>query len=268
MLPQLHSIERSCSRVPGALTEIILIDPADLEEIPDYFLLPNVAALNFKPGKSGWAFQHDRLRGRLEDNTNTDQDAGDYIEYVLSCTVRNIRLDVEYLRMKLLNRRIHVVAKYGDGLQRFIPYMRLSAAGDSGERPTSRNQYTFRGLARLDKPAPLIDTELSGSIGGGAPTPSDPGSTVEPVVITTSASTYIYSVPAGKLLTAIWVRSDAGQTVQIGTSAGGDQLGGPATLSANEPALFGSNILRPTTNTNIYFSGLAGNNTIEIWLLG
>lgn len=267
MLPQLHSIERSCTRVQGAISEIILIDPDDLEEVPDYFIVPTVDELNFKPGKSGWVFQHDRLRGRLEDNTNTDQDAGDYFEYILTCTVRNIRLDVEYLRMKLINRRIHVVAKYGDGLQRFLPYMRLSAAGDSGERLASRNQYTFRGIARTEKPAPLIDTELSGSI-GGTPTPTDPDSTVTPVVIITSASTYTYTVPADKLLAAIWVRSDAGQTVQIGTSSGGDELGGPATLASNEPALFGSHLLRPTTNTNIYFSGLAGNNTIEIWLLG
>ena len=267
MLPQLHSIERSCTRVQGAIHEIILIDPDDLEELPDYYLIPSVAELNFKPGKAAWVFQHDRLRGRLEDNTNTDNDNGDYFEYILTCTVRNIRLDVEYLRRKLINRRIHVVAKYGDGLQRFLPYMRLAAAGDSGERPATRNQYTFRGITRTDKPAPLIDTELSGSI-GGTPAPGDPESTVTPVVITTSDPTYIYELPEGKLLTAIWIRSDDAQTVLVGTSAGGDHLGGPATLTANEPALFGSNMLRPTTATNIYFSGLAGNNTIEIWLLG
>src|SRR5690606_32232471 len=126
-------------------------------------------------------------------------------------------------------------------------------------------QYSFRGICRTAKPAPLIDTELSGSIGGGAPDPGEGESTVTPVVITTSASTYTYTVPADKLVAAIWVRSDAGQTVQIGTTSGGDELGGPATLTANEPALFGSHLLRPTTNTNIYFSGLAGNNTIEIW---
>jgi len=268
MLPTLHAIERSCTRVQGSLTQILLIDPADLEELPDYFLIPNVEALNFKSGKSAWAFGKDRLRGRLEDNTATNESAGDYFEYVLTATVRNIRLDVEYLRMKLINRRIHVVVTYGDGLQRFIPYMRLSAAGDSGERTASRNQYTFKGVARLDRPATLVDTELSGATGGGAPDPGEGENLVTPVVITTSASTYIYEVAAGKLLTAIWVRSDAAQTVLVGTSAGGDQLGGPASLADNEPGLFGSNLLRPTTPTNIYFSGLAGNNTIEIWLLG
>jgi len=268
MLPTLHAIERSCTRVEGSLTQIILIDPDDLEELPDYFLIPNVEALNFKSGKSAWAFGKDRLRGRLEDNTNTAEAGGDFFEYILTATVRNIRLDVEYLRMKLMNRRIHIVATYGDGLQRFLPYMRLSASGDSGERTASRNQYTFKGVARLDRPASLVDTELSGSIGGGVPDPGEGESLVTPVVITTTDPTYIYEVAAGKLVTAIWIRSDAAQTVQIGTSAGGNQLGGPGTFASNEPGLFGSNLLRPTTPTNIYFSGLVGNNTIEIWLLG
>jgi hypothetical protein len=39
-------------------------------------------------------------------------------------------------------------------------------------------------------------------------------------------------------------------------------------LDANQPGLFGSNMLRPTAPTNIYFTGLQGSNTIEIWLLG
>lgn len=268
MLPTLHAIERSCTRVPGSLTQIILIDPDDLEELPDYFLIPNVEALNFKSGKSAWAFGKDRLRGRLEDNTNTNEPGGDYFEYILTATVRNIRLDVEYLRMKLINRRIHLVVTYGDGLQRFIPYMRLTAAGDSGERTASRNQYTFKATARIDRPAPLVDTALSGSIGGGVPDPGDGESTVTPVVISTSSPTYIYSVPAGKLIAAIWIRSDAAQSPQIGTTSGGDELGGPVSLGSNEPGLFGSHLLRPTTPTNIYFSGMTGNNTIEIWLLG
>lgn len=265
MLPQLHALERSCTRVPGALYQILLIDPDDLEELPPYYLMPNVEELSFKSGKSAFAFQHDRLRGRLEDNTLTDADAGDVFEYTLTCTIRNIRLDVEYLRAKLINRRIHVVCKYGDGTQRFLPFVRLSAAHDSGEVISARNQYTFRGFMRLDRPAPLIDTALAGGgepIQPGAPTPA-----VAIESISTSASSYTFQVPAGKLLTAIWIRSTQAQTPRIGTTNGGEELG-TNYLGANDPGLFGSNMLRPTTDTNIYFTGLAGTNTIEIWLLG
>lgn len=245
----------------------MLIDPADLWELPDYYNIPNVESLNFKEGKAPWAFEKDRFSGRLEGATGTDQDGGDVFDYTLTCTIRNIRLDVEYLRSKLINRRIHVVATYGDGLQRFLPYIRLVAVDDSGESRVSRNQYTFRGTLRLDRPAPLIDTTLTPGIGGGV-TPGDPESTVTPVVITTSASTYTYSVPAGKLLTAIWISGDAGQTVSVGTVALGSELAGPLPMTAGAPALLGSNLLRPTVTTNIYFSGLSGNNTIELWLLG
>lgn len=265
MLPQLHAIERQCSRIPGALKQIVLIDPDDLQELPDYYVLPNVAELLFKPGKTAFTFQHDRANGRLEDTQTTDNRAGDIFEYTLSCTIRNIRLDVDYLRAKLINRRIHVVATYQDGSQRFLPYMRLSSGSDSGESRSARNGYSFKGVARLHRPAVFIAAEITG--GGDVP---DTGTTpaVSPVSISTSASTYTYLVPAGKLVTAIWVKSDASQEVQVGTTSGGWEIGGPAAADAGDPIIFGSNLLRPETSTPIYFSGLAGNNTIEIWLLG
>jgi hypothetical protein len=220
MLPTLHALERSCTRVPGAIKQIVLIDPDDLEELPAYYLLPNVAGLSFKSGKSAWAFRHDRFRGRLEDTTNTDSEAGDYFEYTLTATVRNIRLDVEWLRAKLMNRRIHAVATYANGTQRFLPWIRISAAGDSGESLTARNQYTFRGVCRLDRPAPLIDAVIEGTPGEpGDPAP--PTEFVTPVTINTTDAAYTYQVPAGVLLTAIWIRSNQAQTVLIGTTNGG-----------------------------------------------
>ena len=237
-----------------------------MEELPLYYLLPNMNSIAFKSGKTAFTFQHDRLRGRLEDNTLTDAEAGDVFEYTLTCTIRNIRLDVEYIRAKLINRRIHIVARYGDGTQRFLPFVRLSAAHDSGDVISARNQYTFRGTTRLDRPAPLIDTALTG---GGTPIqPQPPAAGVTPITINTSESNYTYQIPAGKLLTAIWIRSTTqAQTVRIGTTNGGDELGSNY-LAVNDPGLFGSNLLRPTTPTNIYFTGLEGSNTIEIWLLG
>jgi len=266
MLATLHAIERSCTRVPGSIKQIVLIDPDDLEEIPPYYQVPNVVGLSFKSGKSAWAFRHDRFRGRLEDTTNTDNDAGDYFEYTLTAALRNIRLDVEWLRAKLINRRIHIVATYADGTQRFLPYARLSATGDSGESLTARNQYTFRAVCRLDRPAPLVNTVIAG-LPGEVGDPEPPEEFVVPITINTSEEDYVYEIAAGKLLTAIWIGGNEAQTVSIGTTNGGDELGS-SYLDAYQPGLFGSNMLRPTVPTNIYFTGLQGDNTIEIWLLG
>jgi len=266
MLPTLHALERSCSRIPGAIKQIVIIDPDDLIGVPAYYLIPNVNDLSFKTGKSAWAFRHDRFRGRLNDNTITDDEAGDFFEYTLTATVRNIRLDVEWLRAKLMNRRVHAVATYANGAQRFLPWIRLSAASDSGDSPTARNQYSFRGVCRMDRPAPFINAIIEG-------TPGEPGDYQPPTqgagpdVINTSAQSYTYKVPAGRLVTAIWILSNQAQTVQIGLAPGGEELG-MIELLPNEPGLLGSNILRPITDTNIYFTGLQGSNTIEVWLLG
>jgi hypothetical protein len=88
------------------------------------------------------------------------------------------------------------------------------------------------------------------------------------VVITTSASSYTYTVPAGKLLVGISVKGTANQTVWAGTSAGGFELGGPIDVLAGEWQTFGAAMRRFNSSTPIYLSGLTGTNTIEVWLLG
>jgi hypothetical protein len=80
-----------------------------------------------------------------------------------------------------------------------------------------------------------------------------------------AGTTFTYNVPAGKLLKAIYVKSDAAMTFRIGTTAGGDDLVQSASTAANQYALLGDNFLYAETITPIYFSGLAGNSVIKIY---
>lgn len=83
----------------------------------------------------------------------------------------------------------------------------------------------------------------------------------------TGGSTFTYQVPAGKLLKAIYLKSDAAMMPYVGTSAGGDQLIQATPLNAGQYALLGENFLYAESITPIYFSGLAGNSVIKIYLL-
>lgn len=267
---QLHAIERPCTRIPGALKSLVLVDPNDLSEQPFWPTLQSVDALVFKSGKAGYAFEQDRLTAQLTAETDISNDAGDVVSYALNASFRNIRSDWEFLRAKFLNRRIHILATYMNDLQRFVPYMRLRTSEDSGRRLQDRNGYTVSGSARLSTPAPLLDSAITVSYPDGVTVtpPSTTGGGVTTASDTTTGSTYTYEVPAGKWLVGVYVRSDQAQTVSLGTTPGGDELGGTLDALANEQILFQCNNFRPLANTNIYLSGLAGTNTIEIWLLG
>lgn len=270
MSAALHAVEKVCRHIGGGLKRIVLIDPRDVASITPYYLLPNIQAVVFLPGKSALAFNFDRRAASLKDSTGTDDPAGDVIDYRLSARVKNFRLQVQYLRAKLLNRRIHVAATYQDGTQVFLKNIRLSAGHSSGDRYSDLNAYTFTGALRLAKPAPTIETVLIGGGGGTTPDPTPgPGAGgVQTDVIETSADSYEYTVPAGCLLAAIYLIGDNNQTVSIGLADGDSDLNGaPIDLLANQPYLLGSNLLRPGVDTSIFFSGLAGTNTIEIWLL-
>lgn len=263
----LHAITRPCNTVPGSLKWIALIDPDDLVTRPRYYLLPNLVDLEFKPGKSAYAFEATPLTSRMVDTTQ-DSDAGDSYQYALNANLKNFRLEVELLRAKLRNRRVHVLVCYMDNLQRFIPSMRIFMEGDSGTK-SEPNQYRVQAIATLRKPAPTLDAtiEISGGSGDSETTP--PSSGTGPVQITTTDGSYTYTIPSGKLLVAIFMRSTDDQVVAIGTSAGGTEISGAwVPMTALESAIFGDSPIKTTTSTPIYFSGLVGTNTIELWLLG
>lgn len=267
MFPELHVLERICTRSPGSLKALALIDPDDLATQPYWHLDPNIDALDFKSGKAAYALQDDRLTGRLEDNT-TDNVAGDFFDYTLTARARLVRAEVELLRAKLRNRRVHVAATYYNGAQRLLPYMRIRARADSADRPAGRNGYTITGTLRLLKPAPFVGATIE--VIGGPYVPPDPGSTggVEPIILATSDSNYTYNVAAGKWLVGVEIRGDSPQTVSVGFTPGGDEFGGTMGLDALQAWTIEGNSIQSFTSTNIYFSGLDGNNTIKIWLLG
>jgi hypothetical protein len=269
MIPALHVQERVCIRTPGSLKRLVLIDPLDLASQPDWHLIPSVAALDFLPGKGGYEFSAKRLNGRLSDNTNTGNDAGDFFEYTLDARVRTVSIETEYLRAKWRNRRIHVHATYYDDSERLVPNMRLTAKGDSADRPAGFNGYSISGTGQLDKPAPFLAATPS-VIGGPyiPPTPEDLGSGVQIVPITATGSTYTYEIPMGKWLVGWEVRSTSAQTPKLGTTPGGNELGESLALLALETWIGQGNMLPTWSATNIYFSGLAGTNSIQLWLLG
>ncbi len=88
------------------------------------------------------------------------------------------------------------------------------------------------------------------------------------VELAASTPTYSYTVPAGSLLVGWEVRSsDSSQSVSLGTTALGSELGGPVDLSALQVwASKGINLTSFSSN-DIYFSGLEGLNSIRLWLL-
>jgi len=186
-----------------------------------------------------------------------------------SSRVRNVTIETEYLRNKLRNRRLHVHATYFDDTERIVTNMRVTARGDSGGRPGERNGYTISGSAQLDKPGPYLAATPS-VIGGPyiPPTPEDLGSGVQIVPITATGSTHTYAIPAGKWLVGWEVRSTSAQTPKLGTTAGGNQLGESLPLLALETWVGQGNMLPTWSGLNIYFSGLAGTNSIQLWLLG
>lgn len=265
---ELHAIERACQRVPGSLKKISIVDPADLATPAKWNVSQSLDNLDFLPGKSAYIFEKDLLSGRLEGETDTGSIAGDFFNYRLTATVRAIRPTVESFRAKLVNRRVHIVATYQDDLQRLVPYMRLSARDDSGAQWGDRQGYTFNGSGRLLMPGPGIggNIEEGGTGGGSDPTPAPGG--VDPIVIATTGSTYTYLIQPGKWLVGIELRSDTDQTVSVGLTPGGDEFGGTMDMVALQPWTIQGNSIPTFNSTNIYFSGLAGSNTIKLWLLG
>lgn len=265
---ELHSIEKACEWVPGGLQILKIIDPNDLVTQPEWNVSVDAGELEFKPGKAAYTFEQDRVSGSLEDEIDTSNAAGDFTTYRLKATVKVIRPTVEALRAKLMNRRVHVIATNMDDLQRFVPYMRLSSKSDSGARQSDRNGYSFQGLTRCVLPGPGVGGNIETVPGGGGTDPGGGGTgTAQAVVITTSSSTHTYMVPTGKWLVGWEVRGSSDQSVSLGLTPGGNELGGPVDLAALQVWTAAGNQIPSFFDTNIYFSGLTGTNTIKLWFI-
>ncbi len=235
---------------------------------PSWAFVPDVAALSFKPGKTAYAFEHQLRTARLEDDTPINEQPGDFITYTLTAGIKPVRADVELLRLKLLNRRIHAVVRYQDGYQRLLPNIRLRAKSDSGARLTDRNGYTFTGTCRLLSAAPLLGT--TPPVTGGGSIPPDPtvcDAAVVPVSVTITTPTYTYNVPSGRWLVGLELVGTANQEVSIGLSALGNEVDGPVFVEGLQTWVADINKIPSFTSYNLHFSGLAGTNTLRLWLL-
>jgi hypothetical protein len=263
----LHSIAEAC-RVPGGLKSLEFADPNDLVVQPTWNI-GSTTDLQFKPGKAAIYIKADPRTSSLAGNHDTANIAGDFFTYRVDARVRTIRATVESLRGKILNRRIHLVATYQDGVRRLVPYIRLNIDDNSGTRRNDKQGYSISGTTRLLMPGPDIAgniTTVPPPIGGGGGT--DPvGGGVQIVTIPVTASTATYLLESGKWLVGWEVRSTSAQTVSLGLTAGGTELGGPVSLSALEAWVGQGNSMPTFDDANIYFSGLAGTNTIKLWIL-
>lgn len=266
MFTDLHAIEKACAN-PALITNLAIVDPKDLQRQPNWLQKPNISSLAFKSGKAAYFFGVDRFSGRLTDSTEIGNRAGDFVNYLLFGSIKGLRLDVEWLRAKLLNRRVHVIATYATGENRFIPFIRLVASGDSGDK-SNASKVEFRGSSRLSKIAPFFNGNFTVIGDGVGDVPPGATAVYKGEIVkddfTTAASTATFNLPPNVLLVGVFIKSNAPQSPTIGLTAGGEELGGPQDLLANEPYTF-SQSYKTSATTTIYFSGLSGANAIEVW---
>lgn len=86
------------------------------------------------------------------------------------------------------------------------------------------------------------------------------------IVITTSAATASVVLPAGVILHKVRYKSNAIQTVNVGTTNGGTEVYAGEQTSANQVAIVTVDFDCEAITT-VYFSGLAGTNTIKLYIL-
>lgn len=265
----LHAVSQQHRYCPPGVIHIAVIDPNDMLVQPNWSATPQIIdPLQFKPGKFPYSFPI-VLLGSLRDNTREDNQGGDLFDYELNVSLRNIRFDVEFLRAKIINRRVHVLVTQYDAQQRIVPNMILRSSSDSGQRGRAQG-YEFTGRATHRKPAPFIVGAFT--IITQVPVPptappdtGTPGGVTVAEVTTTGTAAHQFTLPAGKLLMCVVFESASAQTVSLGTTPGGNELGGPAEGVAGQQVILGDNMLRTSVATTLHFSGLVGVNTIRIY---
>lgn len=221
MVCTLHDIIRICETAPGGISAITLFLPEDVDTLPEQYCVPNVADVVLLSGKTSYTIHFKRDSARLIHRTSLSNRAGDVFDYTLAFSVKEIRLDVEWLLAKLANRRVHAIVTYRNGLQRLLLNLRTGSESDSGDRIGSPNEYKISMACSSEKPAPTINSSLSG--GGGVVTPPDPpGFTIGQVI---NAPGGTVDIPEGKLLQAIVFTPATGDnTIKVGLTSGGDEI--------------------------------------------
>jgi hypothetical protein len=255
--------------VSGGIKSLTLVDPNDLAVQPAWNIA-QTTDLQFKPGASAFMLEQEVKSGRIQSDHDTTNAAGDFFTYNLEARVRTIRATMESFRAKILNRRIHIIGTYQNDTRRLLPYTRLAISDDSGARRGDNQGYLIRGLSSILMPGPDVRgniTIVDPPTGGGGGTPPVTGAGVQIVTISATTSTATYLIEAGKWLVGWEVRSSSAQSPALGLTASGNELGGPVDLTPLQVWVGQGNAIPTYDATNIYFSGLVGNNTIKLWIL-
>lgn len=220
----------------------MLFLPEDVDTMPEQYCVPNVGDVTLGLGKTAYTIYFQRDSARLADRTNTGNPAGDIFEYTLVFSLKEIRLDVEWLRAKLRNRRVHAIVTYRTGLQRLLLNLRTASESDSGDRIGSPQRYNFSMTTALTAPAPTINSELSGGSGVVTP-PEPPGLTIGETIIAPGGTV---DIPEQRLVHAIVITPAASpNTIKIGVTLAGDEIMSSETIAAGENLVL---------NTAYYFS--------------
>lgn len=82
-----------------------------------------------------------------------------------------------------------------------------------------------------------------------------------------TGDTHEYVLPAGHLLVAVYLKSDEAQEVSIGTTNGGDQIGGPSAGPGGTPIIFSALNHYAENDTTLFITGLAGTNVLKVWTI-
>lgn len=87
-------------------------------------------------------------------------------------------------------------------------------------------------------------------------------------IIVTDQAYYAFTVPPGKMLSGWEMRGDAVQEIKVGWTAYGSEIAPPTPMLPGQ-SVAGAAISNSTSTQHVvYFTGMAGTNTIKLWLIG
>jgi len=169
----LSDIQRWCGAAAGGLKKVQLIRPEDVESLPRTACLTSIPNIALKSGASAYDISFDRQTGRFTEQQVIDDRAGDYFNRTISFQVRRDRVAVLQNVRALMNQRVHVVAYDRNEQYLYLPWMRLAALRDSGQRYSDVHRASFQLRGRFTEPARFFASS-PGLTGGEEVTPSAP----------------------------------------------------------------------------------------------
>ena len=168
----LVTIEKACGDHNG-IKKVFLILPEDVRsETPQYGVIPMTSMPQLIEGKALYSVAFDRMTARYVEKKNTANRAGDLYDAALTFTVKKCRIELDTLSTLLLNRRVHALLVYQNGVVKYVKNLREEDEADSGDRST-RDQYSFRFFTKFLRKAKSVAGVLPPEITGFVPGAGD-----------------------------------------------------------------------------------------------